>query len=220
VIGLHEEADKSISAFDIITEIDNRSVTCLDEVKSGEVLVSYLKRPFGKINLTPVEDRGWVFLERFITMLKGAMIDEESFSSCVFTNNSEQIETYLRDGARRLREAAEKEQNNNEAIIQALEAFKGELDTKAFSAASADKIANNAGFKANSDREVVSKLMDDLVVLFGEQWRAEQEKQKDIKLRFHTDVPLLTLTPKTWKAAFTSLQPVILVGPYVAVFRA
>ena len=84
-----------------------------------------------------------------------------------------------------------------------------------FSVASADKIVNTAGFKADSDREVVARLMDELVALFSKQWHAEQEKQKEIKQRFKADVPLLTLTPKTWKEAFTSPLPVVLVGVIV-----
>ena len=34
-----------------------------------------------------MEERGWVYLERFITMLKAAMVAEELFDKCVVTNS-------------------------------------------------------------------------------------------------------------------------------------
>ena len=75
VVGLYEGTDQDgLTCFDIICATD------------GD-LVQYLRRPYGKLNVIPVDDRGWVHLERFITILKAAMIEDDSFDTCIFCNS-------------------------------------------------------------------------------------------------------------------------------------
>ena len=116
------------------------------------------------------------------------------------------------DGALRLREAAlHVLVEDDDAIVRALDVFKQELTTMRFSAASTDKMSNNAGFKSSDDSLVVAALMDELVELFGKSWHLEQNKQQELTLRFKADVPLLSLTPRSWKSALNSLQPVLVI---------
>ena len=103
-------------------------------------------------------------------------------------------------------------QDGGDAIVGALDTFKQELSTMRFSAASTDKMSNNAGFKASNDALIVAGLMDELVELFGKSWQSERNKQQVLKSRFKVDVPLLVLTPCSWKSAFLSRQPVGVLG--------
>jgi len=224
VVGLHgKETKDGLNAFDIISKIDGREVSRVEEVPSCEVEVGYFKLPFGKTNLIPVNDRGWVFLERFITMLKAAMIDDDDFDDCIFTN-SDATRAILHDGALRLREAA---QGDDSVLREVLEGFKNLLQEKQFSAASTDKIIidqaqacsqdgpsdsklkSSAGFKACDDAQIVAGLMDELVELFGKSWYLEQNKQQELTSRIKVDVPLLILTPHSCQEAFQSCQPVM-----------
>ena len=72
-----------------VCEIDGQPIEDITDVPPREATVRYLKRPFGHINLIPADERGWLFLERFITMLKAAMISFEAFDDVVFTNSQE-----------------------------------------------------------------------------------------------------------------------------------
>ncbi len=111
------------AAFDIICEIDGVGVSLVEQVPLRVAEVGYLVRPYGMINIIPVGDRGWVYLERFITMLKTAMLDDIDFDNCVFTN-SDATRGILRDGAQLLQEAAE---GDSAALTNALSHFKKEL---------------------------------------------------------------------------------------------
>ena len=45
------------------------------------------RSPFGLRNTIPSDDRGWIFLERFTTMVRCAMLPPEAFDSVVFSNS-------------------------------------------------------------------------------------------------------------------------------------
>ena len=224
VVGLHEhEVKDGLTAFDIIHKINGEPVTSLEEVPDHDAEVRYLKRPFGKANLIPVDDRGWVYLERFITMLKAAMIDEDVFDSKVITN-TEGTRTILFDGAKRMRHAA---QAGDDELKEALEGFKDELRGKKFSAASTDKIIidarNKTGGDASSaslakqspmseDARIVAGLMDKLVNTLKASWQEEQEKQQSQSCRFKVHVPLLNLKPRPLRQSIVSVEPAIVLG--------
>jgi len=72
-----------------VCEIDGQPIEDITDVPLREATVRYLKRPFGRVNPIPAELRGWIFLERFITMLKAAMISPEAFEDVIFANSQE-----------------------------------------------------------------------------------------------------------------------------------
>ena len=129
---MENSSSASISLFDEVCEIDGQSIKDVRDVPLRVATVRYLKRPFGRINPIPAEERGWIFLERFITMLKAAMISAEAFDDVIFTNSQETRQTLL-DGALLLREAALHIQDDADAIVRALATFKQELSTMRFS---------------------------------------------------------------------------------------
>eukprot|EP00929_Paragymnodinium_shiwhaense_P075953 TRINITY_DN3892_c0_g1_i1.p1 TRINITY_DN3892_c0_g1~~TRINITY_DN3892_c0_g1_i1.p1 ORF type:complete len:1014 (+),score=189.47 TRINITY_DN3892_c0_g1_i1:49-3090(+) len=99
------------AAFDAVLEIDDQEVTSVQELQakladtSQQHRVKLRRQPYGVVNETPIHERGWVFLERFITMVKCGMLDPEQASEVVLSNSPAILEQ-IRQGADRLREAA------------------------------------------------------------------------------------------------------------------
>ena len=88
VVGLRGKNElDGLTAFDIICSIDEVIISSVKQVLSKTCAVRYLRRPFGRVNIIPVEERGWVYLERFITMVKMAMIEHDQIGNCVFANS-------------------------------------------------------------------------------------------------------------------------------------
>ena len=105
VSGLHGgKALGGLTAFDILCEVDGQHVSRVDQINNQVALVRYLRWPYGKTNPIPTDVRGWVYLERFITMLKAAMIDHDAFDHIIFTN-SEDTKQVLRNGGNGLHDS-------------------------------------------------------------------------------------------------------------------
>ena len=80
-------------AFDRIVAIQNHEVEGLEHFQRvlGELRsklrletdckVKLHRYPFGNINKIHADDRGWIFLERFITMVKCAMLEPDKVTS-------------------------------------------------------------------------------------------------------------------------------------------
>ena len=82
----------------------------------------------GAPNSIPVGERGWTFLERFITMLKVAMrADADAALASVLVTDSDVVRDEVRDGARRIREAVAAGD-----LAGALSHFRDVLRTKRF----------------------------------------------------------------------------------------
>lgn len=159
--------------------------------------VKLCRYPFGRVNRIPADSRGWVFLERFITMVKCAMLEEAAAMSVVLTN-SPQIRGQILTGARRLREAATKDDAaekklsgsgsfvaDGSQLRSAFDDFLAELATKQFSAASTDKLEidalateGKAAGEPSSDRELVGDIMREFVEHLCEHWSAEARRQE------------------------------------------
>jgi len=92
------------------------------------------REPFGRRNLCPAGMRGWIFLERFCSMIKMAMVD--CGLAAVAFSNSEAIMAQLHEGSARLKLAAK---IGKERLKEVLEGFLEELQVKSFSAVSVDK---------------------------------------------------------------------------------
>jgi len=153
----------------------------------GECQVELEQHPFGRQNEVPAGERGWMFFERFVTMVKCAML-EEAMCGDVFITGSEEIRTELLEGAGRLRRVASPADGRHpkEMFSELLEEFLEELGTKHFTGASADAQLQGPLLAAalpkqappsSSDAEVVALLMAEFgqnLLLHWEEMRAAQ----------------------------------------------
>ena len=139
----------------------------------GESLVGYLRRCFGIENLTPVDERGWVFLERFITMIKLAMSNDQNRAR-LLVSNLEDTRKEIYEGAEVLQLAAEK----TGEIDTALQHFLRVLQTKKFSDTSHSPTEGRHSTALIGDALVVSELMTKVVETCGQgQWAVQRAKQ-------------------------------------------
>jgi len=173
-----------------------RSVKQLQERMSVEdeeapCVVTLCRYPFGKVNLVPPDQRGWVFLERFITAVKCAMLDEDQAAEVVISDSDyirDQIDAY----ADRLRQAARSDERHrladnvsappDSALKRLLHEFLMELSEKQFSAASTDKllIDTHAQKHQMPDSKIVAGIMEEFVEHLGEHWSDEAVRQQHL----------------------------------------
>lgn len=134
---------------------------------------------FGRASTTPASERGWIYLERFVAMIKVAMTPEAEDGklqeAVVYSNNQCLLEEIL-EGGLKLRDAAKA---GKRALKDALQVHLEELQRKTFSAISVDKNTNQGGIggAANfsvkmSDREVVLGIMNVMVDRLFQHWGA------------------------------------------------
>merc|ERR1711963_647763 len=99
------ELVESQGMWQIVAGCPNEHVAPFDFVRfQGQHVqeqVVVVKAPFGKRNEIPISDRGWIYLERFCSMIKIAMLDEEDTDRTVFSN-SEEVLGQIKDGGKRL----------------------------------------------------------------------------------------------------------------------
>ena len=134
--------------------------------------------PFGIQNRTPASEKGWVYLERFVSMVKIAMVPEDQSRKMVFSNSGKVLEQILQ-GGQKMREAASQ---GPETLLKVLKTFEDELRQKQFAAISLDKAENTGGMGgmstvAVSDAEVVQEIMHEMVQHLSTHWQKEKEAQ-------------------------------------------
>jgi len=177
-------------AFDCVEAVGDEAIVSVGQLverlesASADMVVTLRRFPFGRVNDIPADDRGWVFLERFITMVKCAMLDPESAQKVVLTN-SDAILRQIHDGANHLRRASEKDEqtgrSDRKKLQQVLGEFVAELKTKRFSAASTDKLQIDSKSKmtnAPSDLEVVEGIMEEFVTHLSFHWHSDAARQQ------------------------------------------
>ena len=137
----------------------------IDVLKSTtkEIQLSYLKRPFGRPNRIPVDERGWLYAERITIAVKVATAGEHRFDDIVWSNN-EQLRTKIYTWTRVLLAAAKRDK-----ISKALHELEAELNTKRFT--------------RPSDTSLVKELVESLVKKFSVKWKEEIERQKSMSVR-------------------------------------
>ena len=134
--------------------------------------------PFGIQSRTPASEKGWIYLERFVSMVKIAMVPEEHGPKIVFSNSQHVLQQIL-EGGQRMREAASKGQ---ETLLKVLKDFEEELRQKRFAAISLDKAENAGGMGGMSgtnltDADVVQGIMNELVQRLATHWQEEAQAQ-------------------------------------------
>ena len=125
--------------------------------------ISYLKRPFGRPNRIPPDERGWLFAERITIAVKVATAGQHRFDDIVWSNN-EALRSKIYTWARILLVAAKRDE-----IGEALEKYADELNSKRFT--------------RPSDVSLVSELVERLVEKFSSKWKEETERQKSMSVR-------------------------------------
>lgn len=181
--------------FDQVMQVNGTTPESLDSLcnlhTSDQCSVAWqLKRlPYGQRSDTPSHERGWIFLERFITMTKVALLDESVASKTVITN-SRRISEQINHGADQLRAAARAEQRlqngefenevaANGPLCHVLERFLHQLADKKFSPVSADKASNLAKVRSGddgSDRTIVATIMKEFVDHLRTHWHEERKQ--------------------------------------------
>lgn len=100
--------EKQWKLFDWIASVDGEAVQSLDHLQAvlcDSSLVELRRFPFGRVNEIAASARGWVYLERFISMVKCSMLEAENAMNIV-ASDSEVILEQIRTGANVLRTAA------------------------------------------------------------------------------------------------------------------
>eukprot|EP00931_Biecheleriopsis_adriatica_P002085 TRINITY_DN10273_c0_g1_i1.p1 TRINITY_DN10273_c0_g1~~TRINITY_DN10273_c0_g1_i1.p1 ORF type:complete len:881 (-),score=151.19 TRINITY_DN10273_c0_g1_i1:147-2789(-) len=192
-----------IKLFDIVVSIGGTPVAATYSVKDLEQRISdalashnscvvELSRHFmGRPNKVPVCDRGWIYLERFASMVKGSMVNESDFDRICFSNSQAVLEE-IRSGSNRLRAASLASEGR---LRQELNFFLDQLNSKKFSAASTDaaltvstihkNCLNTPAFESKattSDREIVASIMLDMVKDLTSYWIKSKQKQQQRQL--------------------------------------
>lgn len=163
----------------------------IEATSQGHACPVELRRSlFGNRNEIPTGDRGWIYLERFVSMVKAAMVDESEFERVCFSNSPAVLEQ-IRAGGARLRLAA---RGGEQKLMEELFFFLRELDQKHFSGGSTDKASggaapglNQGAAKASaaaapSDREVVASIMQEMVRALPALWAEETCRQRQRQL--------------------------------------
>lgn len=181
-----------LDPFDVVVEVGKRRVSAAEGLEllrsstarqqSGwascctERQVVRVKRaPFGQRNISSANVRGWIFLERFASMVKAAMVHESQATRVAFSNSQAVLDEIF-EGARRLRDAARGGRNRLHA---AFEHFAWVLDEKRFTATSLDKqlgaaapgaARGGAASGPGGDRRLALDLMRELLRCLEQRW--------------------------------------------------
>jgi hypothetical protein len=130
--------------------------------------ISYLKRPYGRPNRTPAEERGWLYAERITVAIRMAAAKPEVFDDVVMSNSLDLI-IQICGWSNQLRNSARKEKKHKGSIANQLELFRATLEAMKFTSVGDDKIVNT--------------IMTDLVKRFSKNWKEETVRQKEMSTR-------------------------------------
>jgi len=227
VVHVDKESVTEVAPFDRVNSIGGMPVHSLDDVKEAKRRlaeedtqrneswfwgcssscacgatdispVSMTKCPFGTWSALSADQKGWVYLERFASMVKGAMAHADQAGNVVFAT-SEALNQELKEGMDILRAAAA---GGQQQLEDALKYFTIELDKKQFTAVSVDKAKNTGGMGGGEDdapanpfhappakvqlpmkdKDVVASLMSELVTHLSTNWQAVQDAQRQRQL--------------------------------------
>ena len=164
------DSDEGPQVFDSILMVGDLKVESVSQICRyvDEHTVKYHRRPHGRPNTTADEKRGWLYLERIVTVMKAAAADKSRFDDIVMSNSSD-LATRLLLLSERVRNAAKKQKTNPRALRDLLSEFEDELKVQVFS--------------TPFDRVVVHSTMSDMIKTFSEDWKGEVEKQKTMGKR-------------------------------------
>ena len=163
-------SDLDIRKSDIVTSINkdtNPTVAKLKNLKTP-TSISFLRRPYGRPNCIPADERGWLFAERISIAIRVAAAPLSQFDDIVVSNN-ENLRKEIFGWSKHLRDAAKKEKKIPGSIKHVLEEFKCILAQKRFS-------------WPNNDVLVI-EIMTNLVKKFEQNWAEESKRQRSMGKR-------------------------------------
>mmetsp|Transcript_99805 Transcript_99805/g.251756 ORF Transcript_99805/g.251756 Transcript_99805/m.251756 type:complete len:849 (-) Transcript_99805:164-2710(-) len=212
VVRLNGEFHTCVAPFDVVESIGSVTISCLEDIEHAKValetnetaawwwacssgcscsdtsVVKMRRAPFGVWSSLSADQKGWVYLERFASMVKGAMVHEDHIHTVAFAT-SERLLEELHDGSVRLREASKA---GKDMLNEALQYFVKQLEQKQFSAVSVDKATNTGGVggvssaepspSQSTDQQIVVSLMKELVGHLAKNWEQEQRSQRQRQL--------------------------------------
>jgi len=215
VVGWRQnvERQENFGLFDRVIGIDGVPMHSMADVKEAlyfaqkkldasygkERTMALIERaPFGTRNLCPAGERGWIYLERFCSMIKVAMVDESEIHRVIFSN-SEEILNQIRAGGMKLREAA---MAGEEKLKEVLDSFLQELQEKKFSGVSVDALnspqlhgcdastsmstsmspSTMSPTNRDGGRATVARIMMELVADLPKHWTAQVTQQRQRQL--------------------------------------
>jgi len=203
---------------DIVVSVNNCEVKSLEHAnqlmkQGGSVVVR--KAPFGVRNEVPAGRRGWIYLERFCSMVKLAMVNKDDREKAVFSNNPAVLEE-IYAGSDKLRNAA---QEGSKQLHNALSEFQEELKKKSFSTASTcilerhNSKSGNVEEAVDEDARTVFEIMDTCVAYLREYWAEETRRhvQRELHSRLSCMVDDLHLSSAMEGVETESANPVELI---------
>eukprot|EP00930_Biecheleria_cincta_P101849 TRINITY_DN9349_c0_g2_i1.p1 TRINITY_DN9349_c0_g2~~TRINITY_DN9349_c0_g2_i1.p1 ORF type:complete len:581 (-),score=91.40 TRINITY_DN9349_c0_g2_i1:243-1985(-) len=126
--------------------------------------ITFQRRTFGATNLTPPNDRGWLFFERVITMVRVAMTGTEDG----LLTTSDEVREQIAFGAHALVAA----RSNEQQLSQVLGSFQQELISKVFQASSTYKRQTSQGLNTlKDDASKVHAMLKELVEHLQTSWQ-------------------------------------------------
>jgi hypothetical protein len=187
VIGLSIEtgSDHSLAGthgqpypFDRVLTVNDNVVSSVGQLRhelTKQCAVTLRRYPFGRINRIHPDDRGWIFCERFITMVKCAMLDHSVAKKVVITPSHDLL-MYIEEHTDTLRQAAKNQNEVDTSLRHAFNDFLKELTQKQFSSVSFDK--QHATTAVSPDAVCVQKIMSGFVDHLNADWNKEAAKQR------------------------------------------
>ena len=131
--------------------------------------ISFLKRPHGRPNRTPANERGWLYAERITVAIRMAAAKEEMFDDVVMSNE-EKLYLRIRTWSLALRCAASAVKRERDTTIGVmLDAF--------------EAVLKSMKFTVSSDTTLVREIMHNVVNRFKTNWNDETMRQKDMSRR-------------------------------------
>eukprot|EP00928_Gymnodinium_smaydae_P077662 TRINITY_DN6105_c0_g2_i1.p1 TRINITY_DN6105_c0_g2~~TRINITY_DN6105_c0_g2_i1.p1 ORF type:complete len:884 (-),score=131.28 TRINITY_DN6105_c0_g2_i1:88-2739(-) len=191
IVGFAGGAEQplAVGLMDRVVKIGGKEVHTMAEFDDARseatpaALVEIERLPFGNRNTIPARDKGWIYLERFCSMVKVAMVDTSSARNVAFSNNEAVVEEII-EGGRRLRQAMKE---GNQQLKGVLRSFHDELYSKHFAQTSMDCKANTEAQRSSrqmlsDDATIVASIMQELVNTLSDHWQREVVIQKQRQL--------------------------------------
>jgi len=195
--------NQRIGLFDRILSVNGIAVQSIEDYLQGVDLATdnnepafalVQHAPFGSLNSSLASERGWIYLERFCSMIKVAMVDESEIDRVAFSNSPE-ILSQIRAGGMKLKRAA---MAGEEELKRVLKSFVEEMKGKKFNGVSMDALIScpscsltitrdrgNSTIRHENgldDRTTVAKIMTELVAHLAEHWSLQQAQQRQRQL--------------------------------------
>eukprot|EP00928_Gymnodinium_smaydae_P077661 TRINITY_DN6105_c0_g1_i1.p1 TRINITY_DN6105_c0_g1~~TRINITY_DN6105_c0_g1_i1.p1 ORF type:complete len:888 (-),score=90.62 TRINITY_DN6105_c0_g1_i1:43-2364(-) len=191
VVGFAQGAEQplAVGLMDRVVKVGGTEVHTMIEFNrtrsqaAPATLVEMERLPFGTRNSIPAGEKGWIYLERFCSMVKVAMVDPSLVHKVVLSNN-EAVVAEVIEGGRRLREAVKEGEVELKRVLRSLH---DELSCKRFPKTSLDNKINLDAMRSShdmpaDDAAIVASIMQEHIDILSDHWPREVVIQKQRQL--------------------------------------